>query len=242
MSSYIHLTSNDSLAYYPLNKVSNFRVKLSKRLDLSQNWEVACVRFSFTHSLCTFNSPQSIYYVDYKTKEKMVGVLIAPQRLRDVNHLIELIHRVMVNEVNLSLRDYRPKLGILDGRVVSSTGFINGKMVELGFSEGLSLLLGLEREGFHYMDAFKTDLYVYADCVTQRVVGDVYAPLLTTIDIGNLMMTPGEQVIVKIKKPVYVPISHSQVDEIEIQLLDDSGREPVFEFGTVSLTLHFRER
>lgn len=243
MSEFITLSSKDSLEFFPGNSMTNFRVKLAKRLELGSEWEVACVRFSFTHSLCNFNRMAEVYIVDHRSNKRLATVHLAPQRLNNIGHLVGMIMKLIWTEVVVSKQDRMPQVAVSEQRrVYTTTGMIGGRPVRLEFSDNLNLLLGIERNGFYFIDAYKTDIYVYADCVNQRVVGDVNAPLLTTIDIGNETMIPGQQKIIKIKKPEYIPISHSEIDEIEIQCLDDTGLEPKFDFGSLALTLHFRKR
>lgn len=243
---YVVISSKDSLHLYPWKTMSNFRVKLSRRLYMKGTWECACVRFSFTNSLCTFNRPQEVYMTETdlvgETEARLTDVLIAPQRFLSTEHLINVINETVKQEVSVGDNDVHPSL-TLDkyDRVKRVFGRINDKKYHLELSPTLDLLLGLQRDGFHFLDAYKTDLYVYVDCIKSRIVGDVNAPLLTTIDIGNRRMVPGEQTIVNITKPEYTPVSNSEVDEIEVQILDDTGRTPAFDFGVVSLTLHFRE-
>ena len=215
---------------------------MSRRLQLKGNWECACVRFSFTNSLCTFNEPQAIYLTNSETKERVVDFLIAPQRFQSLAHLIMVVNESIVEEVEISEGDRLPGLMTdMHDRVHAYFGIINGKKYQLEFDDGLSLILGMNRDGFYYMDAFKTNLYVYLDCLKSRIVADAKVPLLTTIDIGNLNMEPGEQTVIKINKPEYTMIAHSEFDEIEVQILDDTGKPPIFEFGVVTVTLHFRE-
>lgn len=242
MSEYITLTSNDSLDVYPENSMSNFRVKLSKRLDLDPSWEVALVRFSFTHSLCNFSKTEQVFLWDRIAKQVLATVHISPQRIRDINHLIRIIDTFVRAQINVGRNDRFPQVAVdQQNRVYLSSGQIGDRRVEYRFSDGLNILLGLEREGFHYLNANRTSLFVYADVVSHRVVGDVTAPLLTTIDIGNLEMVPGKQSIVKMKPREYYKICYTAIDEIEVQLLEDTGRAPRFDFGIVSLTLHFRK-
>ena len=239
---YIVLSSKDSLHLYPENKMSNFRVKMSRRLHLKGNWECACVRFSFTNSLCTFNEPQQIFITNTQTKKRVVEMLIAPQRFQSLARLIMVINETVEQEVEISEGDRLPGL-MTDqhDRVQAYFGSINGEKYHLEFGDSLVIILGLNRDGFYFMDAFKTNLYVYLDCLKSRIVADAKVPLLTTIDIGNVEKEPGEQTVIKINKPEYTMIAHSEFDEIEVQILDDTGKPPIFEFGVVTITLHLRE-
>lgn len=222
--------------------MANFKVKLAKRLELDETWELALVRFSFTHSLCTFNKIEEVHIVGVNNGVRSV-IQIPPMRLRDIKHLILAIQTIVKRAVNISEEDLLPDIEVNSfGAVMLINGQINDEPVKFEFSEGLDIILGVHRRGFYYLNAFLTDFYVYADCVKHRIVGDVSAPLLTTLDIGNLALVPGKQMIFKIKDPEYYQISVHSIDEIEIQILDDTGREPSFDYGVVNLTLHLRQR
>lgn len=241
-SFYVILNSNDSRELYEDNKMANFKVHLAKRLELEGEWECALVRFSFTNSLCTFHAPQSIY-LSSERKSKEVEILLAPQRFRDINHLVRVINKTVEDDVNIGEGDLYPYLRVdHNDRVVMVHNFIGKQLFRLEFSPHLEIILGLDRHGCHYLHAFRTDLYVYLDIIAKKIVGDAYVQLLTTVDIGNVIAEQGDQVIYKIKQPEYSRIVQSSIDEVEVQVLDDTGREPVFEFGVVSLTLHLRKK
>ncbi len=86
--------------------------------------------------------------------------------------------------------------------------------------------------GFH-------SLYVYSNICEPQIVGDVYAPLLRTIAIkGN----HGEHVTKTYGEPHYISVTDRQVDNIEINIKDDTGVDVSFMRGKVVCKLHFRQR
>lgn len=238
---YVTLTSHDSRHLYPDNHMANFKTKLGWRMRRPGNWEVGLVRLSFTNTLCTFNEPQSVE-IRERGDDYGLSILIAPQHFRTIDHLIRTINRTLKRDISVSEEDRLPTLGQdKHGRVYKFDGMINGKVHTLHISEGLELILGLKRSGFHHLTAFKNDVYVYIDCIKSSIVGDTTVQLLDIVDIGSEETDHGEQTIIKIKKPNYVPVSYSDITEIEVQLRDDTGKEIKFEYGLVSVTLHFRE-
>lgn len=240
-SFYVVLNSQDSTDIYAQNKMANFKSRLAKRLELDGEWETALVRFSFTNSLCTFHEPQIIYLC--ASHHRQAAFLIGPQKFRDIGHLITVINKSVENEVNISETDELPILKLdHNNRVIEVYAKIGQTLYHLEFSPQLEIILGLERKGCHFLDAFRTDVYIYLDIIDHKIVGDATVPLLTTVDIGNMATDRGDQFIYKIKKPEYAKIVQSTVDEIEVQILNDTGVEPLFEFGNVSLTLHIRKK
>lgn len=239
---YCVLTSNDSKTIYPDNTMSNFRVKLGWRMERKGTWECALVRLSYTNTISTFNQVEKVY-IKEKGANSGSETSIYPEHYQTIGHLIRTINETVRRQVNVGESDRLPVIGQDKyGRVHKFEGMINNKAHEISFSEGLDLILGFGRNGFHYLDAFRNDIYVYIDCIKKSVVGDQYVPLLATVDISAPHARYGDQVIVNINKPEYVPLSHSDISELEVQILDDTGHEVKFGYGTLTVTIHFRER
>ena len=82
-------------------------------------------------------------------------------------------------------------------------------------------------------------LCVYTDVVESRVVGDTLAPLLRFIPISG---HHGDRVSERFTNVHYVPLLRSNFHSIEVDIRDDMGRRVPFEYGRVTVTLHFRRR
>ena len=70
-------------------------------------------------------------------------------------------------------------------------------------------------------------IYVYTDVVESRIVGDSVAPLLRALPVGGINGAT---------------VSNSHFKSIEMDIRDYSGRRVPFEYGRVTVTLHFRRR
>ena len=82
-------------------------------------------------------------------------------------------------------------------------------------------------------------LYVYTDVVESRIVGDSLAPLLRSIPISG---HHGDSVSERFTNVHYIPLLRSNFHSIEVDIRDDMGRRVPFEYGRVTVTLHFRRR
>ena len=82
-------------------------------------------------------------------------------------------------------------------------------------------------------------LYVYTDVVESRIVGDALAPLLRSIPISG---RHGDRVSERFTNVHYIPLLSSNFHSIEVDIRDDMGRRVPFEYGRVTVTLHFRRR
>ena len=96
-----------------------------------------------------------------------------------------------------------------------------------------------EAEHVVQMDQGFDTIYVYTDVVESRIVGDSVAPLLRALPVGG---SHGETVSDRFTNIHYVPLLYSQFKSIEIDIRDDTGRRVPFEYGRVTVTLHFRRR
>ena len=82
-------------------------------------------------------------------------------------------------------------------------------------------------------------IYVYTDVVESRIVGDSLAPLLRAFPVGGIH---GATVSDRFTNIHYVPLLFSHFKSIEMDIRDDTGRRVPFEYGRVTVTLHFRQR
>ena len=96
-----------------------------------------------------------------------------------------------------------------------------------------------EAEHVVQMDQGFDTIYVYTDVVESRIVGDSVAPLLRALPVGG---SHGETVSDRFTNIHYVPLLYSHFKSIEMDIRDDTGRRVPFEYGRVTVTLHFRRR
>ena len=82
-------------------------------------------------------------------------------------------------------------------------------------------------------------IYVYTDVVESRIVGDSVAPLLRALPVGGIH---GATVSNRFTNIHYVPLLYSHFKSIEMDIRDDTGRRVPFEYGRVTVTLHFQRR
>ena len=86
-------------------------------------------------------------------------------------------------------------------------------------------------------------MYIYLSIIEPILVGDTYAPLLKTIWLEHEKYKPGDVVTVTPKIPMYIPVSSSSINNIEVNIRSDNGNIIDFGYGAKSvLTLHFRKK
>ena len=87
---------------------------------------------------------------------------------------------------------------------------------------------------------YKT-VYVYSDMPKARLVGDVYAQLLRTVNASEI--DKGNEVIYRrYVDPHYLPLARNHFDTIEILLTDKQGEKLPFADESSWVTLHVRKR
>ena len=82
-------------------------------------------------------------------------------------------------------------------------------------------------------------IYVYMDVVESRIVGDSLVPLLRCLPVRGVH---GATVSDRFTNVHYVPLLRKEFATIEVDIRDDTGRRVPFEYGRVTVTLHFRRR
>ena len=81
-------------------------------------------------------------------------------------------------------------------------------------------------------------IYIYTDVVESRIVGESMAPLLRSLPVRG---THGATVSERFTNLHYVPLLR-RLRTIEMDIRDDTVRRVPFEYGRVTVTLHFRRR
>ena len=82
-------------------------------------------------------------------------------------------------------------------------------------------------------------IYVYTDGVESRIVGDSLVPLLRALPVSG---RHGVTVSDRFTNIHYVPLLYSHFKSIEMDIRDDTGRRVPFDYGRVTVSLHFRRR
>ena len=82
-------------------------------------------------------------------------------------------------------------------------------------------------------------IYCYTDIIKNQFAGDYNIPLLRVISTQSQY---GDYVCKNYDRPHFLPLSRRHVQEVEIDLRDDTGEPISFEAGKVIVTLVFRRK
>lgn len=236
----VTVDSDDCMELYPDNKISNFRIRLPRTVHLNSSWRVGLADVTFSNSRFTFDRPQLIQLVAPATKTVM-EIWIEPTLYTDVADLIADINEQLLGTVSF---EKVPQIVYEDGVVRAEPGEFIGlqgkQKLLLSLSPTLRNILGLDRWGIPFLNARQSVIFLYCSIVKQRVVGDTSAKLMRTVDPSK-GRTFGSVVSQVFRRIYFCQLDTYDFNEIEIQLLDDTGNEPLFKFGSFRVTLQFKQ-
>lgn len=242
MSFYLVLPSNSSMTIFPNNTLADYTTKLAHPISLDGGeWEVALVEAIYPHSF--HNLPKGRNTVTVGNH----SMVIPSGHYKSVHHLITIINGLqLVNKVVKLKYD-------------QITGLVHVIPIEepepnINLGDGIYLSASLERLfGFHVsneslhpvsrrpanIDYFiPQQLFLYTDIVEHQLVGDTTAPLLRTLAVKDAPF--GKSVHNMFTNPHYVKVQKRHFDTITVDIRDHTGKKAPFEYGTVTVKLHFR--
>ena len=125
-------------------------------------------------------------------------------------------------------------------------------------SASLKKILGFRQDGARSVDVDRGEvsgdfpaninndlprnLLVYANICQPYITGDVYSRLLRSVALDFSQYTYGRAMYVNFPRPVYIPVLCSSFETIEILIRNEVGLNVPFDFGTSTLTLHFKRQ
>jgi len=98
-------------------------------------------------------------------------------------------------------------------------------------------------EPYSLWRAIPDKMFVYCDICAPYIIGDVRIPLLriVPIEISSHNYAFGAN-MKHFSFPNYIPLQRTNFRTIEIDVRDHLGNKISFEFGTLTVTLHFKRK
>jgi len=247
---YITFVSNAAFSrrLYPGNKVSEFRTRLFRCIELCGNYEMALTEIQFPISF--YNVYKDEYYMETVagiTGEYATVLTVQQGFYTDVQHIIDQLNDAggMVSEaVKFSYEgsSRRVKVKFTGGAYAN---------IRINLSPKLRAILGFEPEGEEYLGEglapypvnlnanIPTQLFVYCDVLEPQLVGDSMERVLRTVGVQDVTKF-GSLFVKTYDNPEYVPIqkTHFQTTEISIRTYEDV-RVP-FQSGPSLVKVHVR--
>jgi hypothetical protein len=118
------------------------------------------------------------------------------------------------------------------------------------FSKHLAYILGFKKQFYgvpkdliaeypYNLTAGTNSLYIYTDIIQPTIVGDTMARLLRIVNGSGKYQ---EFVTKAFVRPYYVPLSHSSINSIKIEIKDEMNRLVRFAFGITIVKIHFQKK
>ena len=228
-------TNTDAAPYTLMMNTKEFGIEDQPITDLVYNLEVVLEYTSLPYKITEeIYSQQDVFWHD---TDEMVGGLLTI--FGTVFRKLEVLEG--------------GKLSILCQEGMASLDFLNGLNIVLGFQRRkYSVDSGyrgtpLHAESVPYLRHGINNIYVYSSICRPIRVGEVCVPLLKSIWLDTSTMRQsnvfGEMRNVVVKNPMYIPLSSTSINSIEVNIRSDSGHLLPFVAGSItSLTLHFKRQ
>lgn len=249
---YITLPSDSSVKFYPDNTVAHFTTKLSQRLRLDGDYEVALCELIYPNYWENFKGlEQCIKISDYAGYRRNILTPLAfsfkSGYYQSTNDLLKYMNEHMSTASLGVVFNFNESIKKINLKVTSDD---NG---EVEMSDELKLLFGFDIEdtdpygnGTHYaintfdLNAGLRLMYIYSDVVSYSTVGDTCTPLLRVF--SGVTDSHESMTRITFTQPYYIPVARRDIETIEININDELGRPMPFGFGKSVVILHFRRK
>ena len=246
-SFFVTLPSNSSVSYYPKNTIANFRTKLPQAIDFKIPYEVALTEIQYPKTWNSFtytDSEISLCNAD-EVPQGRYSVFITRGQYTSIQQLTEEINRCIASHV---VRKLTLTYDSLTNKVIIKAN----APYEIMFRGRLAQLLGFAPNIYQMVKSVKQlqpapfpadlqagtyNVFVYTDIIEHQSVGDHFAQLLKIVHLDDTR----ERIVTRsFNHPLYLRVSKSRIDTVEISLKSDQDKPLKFTYGKSIITLHFR--
>lgn len=252
---YVTLVSNSSIDYYPENKTNSFTAQLPQYIMLDGEWTVALVEIQYPFTLfnvTTNNNKVTIKYDDNKKSE----IRITPGYYSDLHELIKAINNKLkafiTNESFIEIDTATQRVKVNNGSEKNNNSISKVDLISVSFENRLAMQLGFE-PGVNVL-GYKLSPHatninlgipelrvVYCDVVDGQILGDKFCKMLRVINTTNAKMNFAQFCHKEFNLPHYIKLQSKKFETITLDIRDTSAQPMPFQFGTLTVTLHFRK-
>ena len=269
---YMTLPSNASMKTHLDNTLTHYVTDLPHRVDLIGEWECGLTEMQYSHTwynvtendvwlfLNEIDDPNDVsrrarlscgYYDDpltllYHVNKGLYSLRTAKTRAQmSYSSVSQKMTLHMTENTKFTIPYHSSTTSMLGFRKSVATGAAETTTTTTSASSLVSdspdssYPFHIEAPNVVDMTQGFNTLYVYTDVVESRIVGDTLAPLLRSILISG---RHGDRMSERFTNVHYIPLLRSNFHSIEVDIRDDMGRHVPFEYGRVTVTLHFRRR
>ena len=244
------LPSNASMHLFPNNKISNFVVQLADTLKLhSQQWEVGLSEIQYPHIWFNIRNKRNKLKI-VTAKGDVIPIKVPTGYYKNPDEVVTLVNKQLetLNYADDHRTDCKIALiyhKLLNKVVIESCPHYSMKIANtdigrlLGIVEDVDFNSRVEAQSMALHSNGNFSLYVYMDIVEGQYLGDLKVPLLKVVPVKG---KHGDYQCIRYDRPNFIPLSRSEIQNIEVNIRDDTGNLISFEGGKVVLTLVFRRR
>ena len=180
---YMTLPSNSSMAFFPNNTLTEYKVKLPFHVDLTGNWEVGLASITFPHTWYNIRDDDQRFYLDDGDGSFTV-VLLPEGYYTSISEIVDTLNKTITDEgvkgISLKLNKRSQKVTVVLGSG-KKLSFENRLGVILGFGSDIILTKTTTAPQVCDLNNSLQSLYVYLNIVEARIVGEIQANLLQIV-------------------------------------------------------------
>lgn len=252
---YMVLPSNSSMDVYPENTTTSFMTYLPQPVLLTGTWVVA---------LTEIQIPLTLQHIGEDVRDKIISFF--PTSMDDVKTLsISSLSSGVYNKIeNIidEINNVKGELGKHLKFVVNAGRYVKiNKICDcehehfLVLSKKLMSILGFDAAATEpicvqnsyfatrpasLLNGLPNFLMIYTNILEPHVTGNVQSPLLRSVTLDLDKFTYGNFQVKNFSPPMYLPVLLSSFRNIEIDIRDQFGKPIPFDYGTLTVTLHFK--
>lgn len=229
---------------FPRNTNTSFRVKLPQKLELNRNWKVALTNINYPTKFSTFLHKRSRRTIIFLPRSNSIEVVsIDHMKAHIFDDMIEYTEEKLIDEIknffvnndfatvtySHNLESYAIKFkkpGILSiaNDVLDVLGYnknegVKGTHISM-FNVTEKFFMSFPKTKINIELLRPTYIMLYANFITNTVVGGEFAKLLKVIPLEN---SGRDYHILDIKNKEFCELENTQIQEIEIDLRSHDG-------------------
>lgn len=247
----IFLPSNSSMNYFPENTTTNYSTKLPKEIELHGKWSVGlseihipCTTLHLSKEDTNISADKEIYFQHgvYDSIHQLVDV-INEALLKIYNG--KAVEKMFYDEKGgfVSIQSFMNSTqepgALISDKVKRILGFDTGGFLTHPSSENNSVAL-IGNQPASLARAVPDQLFVYSNLCEPYIVGDSHASLLRIVNLSYKKFNFGSSIVKHFAPVNYVPLLYNKFQIIDIDIRDQYGKSIPFEFGTLTVALHFK--
>jgi len=258
--------SNSSMAIFPDNTVSHFKVNMREPLELNDQWEVALSELQYPCAWDNVRKENNKFLIRFRiqgdAKPYIITTKVPAGYYADTSSLVAKINSLTEHHAVGKLKGIKLEYDDVARRVTITTKnvmFTNKKGKEfkvnasIKFKGDVARLLGFPRDtliisGKITKSPFTASpsggfhqMYVYTDLIQPQPHPDGNVPVLRVIAVEHDRQEK-RYTSIHFQQPYYMSLAKSRVNTIEFKIADATGKAVGFSHGNAVVTLLFRRR